>query len=108
MSYDDMLKKTLKANVILDIVKGTAPITLRTYEAVVYNKKLLTNNPNILEFKYFDNDNIRYFEKTENIDYTWIKDLRRPNYKYRGEFSPVNILWGENLLLNNNTGKDRE
>ena len=92
LPYGSMLKKTLLANVILDVVKESMPITLRTYEAVVYNKKLLTNNKEILNFHYYDGVNIRYFEKMDDIDFSWIKDRKRPNYNYNNEFSITSIL----------------
>ena len=92
VAYDVILERTLAANVIIDIVDNNAPITLRAYEAVVYNKKLLTNNKKILEFKYYDRRYIQYFEKVEDINWDWVKESVNVNYSYTGDFSPAGVI----------------
>lgn len=88
-TYQDTLIDCLSSNCILDIVqKGQNALTLRPYEAVVYNKKLLTNNKNIYFFKYYDERYMRYFEKIDDIDWEWVRKEETVNYGYQGDFSP--------------------
>lgn len=93
MSYPEVLHKELEASCILEIVQeGQVAPTLRPYEAVVYNKKLLTNNKFILEFPYSDSNYMQYFEKVEDIDWEWVKEDIDVDYGYNGEFSPIHLL----------------
>ncbi len=62
MKYDESLKFTLNANCMLDIVQdGQTALSMRPYEAVVFNKKLLTNNPFILDFEFYNENYIQFF-----------------------------------------------
>ena len=91
--YNGLLKDTLKAECILELVQeGQKALTLRPYEAVAYNKKLLTNNKTIFEFKYYDPKFIRYFSKVEDIDWEWVKNEEEVDYHYQGDFSPKWLL----------------
>lgn len=91
--YPQTLEETLKARCILDITqKGQAGLTLRPYEAVCYNRKLLTNNKAILDFEFYDPRFMQYFEKVEDIDWDWVKEDIKVDYHYNGEFSPLRLL----------------
>lgn len=93
MSYPEVLHKELESSCILEIVQeGQIAPTLRPYEAVVYNKKLLTNNIAILDFPYMNSKYMRYFEKVEDIDWEWVKEDTDVDYGYNGEFSPIHLL----------------
>ena len=87
------MRRELSAKCILEIVqKGQVALTLRPYEAVAYNKKLLTNNKTILNFKYYNPKYMRYFEKVEDIDWNWVKCDDGVDYNYQGDFSPRYLL----------------
>ncbi len=91
--YKTALKETLKANCILEILqKGQAGTTLRYYEAVCYNKKLLTNNKNVVNLPFYNPEYIHVFEKPEDIDCDWVKERIPIDYGYDGRFSPVHLL----------------
>ena len=91
--YPQTLEETLKARCILDITqKGQAGLTLRSYEAVCYNRKLLTNNKAILDFEFYDPRFMQYFEKVEDINWDWVKEDIEVDYHYKGEFSPLRLL----------------
>ncbi len=83
----------MKAKCILEIVQeGQSALTMRPYEAVCYNRKLLTNNRSILDFKYYDSRFIQYYEDPADIDWDWVKDNTLVDYGYQGDFSPE-FLW---------------
>lgn len=91
--YRAVLEKTLEARCILDVVRpNQMGLSLRAYEAVVYNRKLLTNNPSILTFPFYDPRYMRCFETVEDIDWDWVKEDIPVDYHYNGEFSPINLL----------------
>ena len=93
VTYDTLLYNSLNAKCILDLVqKGQSALTLRPYEAVVYNRKLLTNNRSILEFEFYDPRYMQYFENIDDIDWEWVKEDIDVDYGYNGEFSPIHLL----------------
>ena len=93
MPYNVVLDKTLRANCILDLVqKGQSGCTIRFYEAICNNKKLLTNNPYVLTSKYYKSGFIQYFNKANEIDKEWIIKREEVSYNYNNEFSPKNLL----------------
>ena len=49
LPYEENINRTLNANIIIDITKeNQSGWTLRILEALFFNKKLITNNINIL------------------------------------------------------------
>ena len=72
--------------------EGQNGATLRYFEAVCYNKKLLTDNPNITEFPYYDSRWMRVFKNVEDIDVNWLKENDEVDYQYKGDFSPVELV----------------
>lgn len=93
VSYREVLRKAVRTNCILDVIqKGQSALTLRPYEAVVYKKKLLTNNPNIFEFPYYNPSYMHYFEKIEEIDWEWVLREESIDYNYAGDFSPIHLV----------------
>lgn len=93
LSYYEVLKDTKNADILLDInAIGQTALSLRPYEAVVYNKRLLTNNKKILEFKYYDEKFMRYFSVLTQKDIEWIQEDVEVDYHYKGEFSINNII----------------
>lgn len=93
LPYSEVLERTMKANCILDVVQeGQNGNTIRYYEAVCNNKKLLTNNKSVLSSKYYNRDYIQYFAKPEDIDVDWIKAECKVNFEYQGDFSPEVLI----------------
>lgn len=87
--YYQMISEELNANVILEIVlpdNGSSG-TLRKREAVIYGKKLLTNDPYYKNDRFYNTGNIRYFNNVNDIDIEWIKKREPVNYNYNEEFS---------------------
>lgn len=89
ISYPEMIAQELASNVILEIVSDNKHgITSRFYEALMYNKKLLTNNDAIRQNKYFHPEYMRVFRDVQDIDIAWIKDSNPIDYHYSNEFTP--------------------
>ena len=93
LPYDQVLENELSSRCMLEIAqKNQSALTLRAYEAVVYNRKLLSNNKSILSFPFYNSAYMRYFETVEDIDWDWLKEDTKVDYGYNGEFSPTRLL----------------
>lgn len=91
--YEEMLEYVMVSDCLVEVLaEGQSSSSLRYYEAVVYNKKLITNNKNILKMPFYNEDYIQYFESPEDIDYEWIKNPIKVDYAYNGEFSVNSLL----------------
>ncbi len=93
IGYDEVIKEVAKTKCILEILAdGQKGSSLRYYEAVIYNKKLLTNNPEVLNYDFYDPRYIQYFENVEDIDYSWIAEDINVDYQYDNRYSVENFI----------------
>ena len=93
MPYAEVVKETKECNCILEVMKDRQTgATARYYEAVCYNKKLLTNNKNVVNLPFYNPDYIHVFEKPEDIDWNWVKERIPVDYHYDGRFSPTHLI----------------
>lgn len=91
--YDEIQAKVMSTNCIIEILQeGQETQSVRYFEAVYYNKKLLTNNPDIVNLPFYDERYMKYFEKAEDIDINWVTKKALINYHYAGEFSALHLL----------------
>lgn len=101
IDYKEVLIKVANSRCILEILQNNqSGSSLRYCEAVFYNKKLLTNNPNIINYPYYNPKWMKVFDNPEKIDVEWLMSSDKVDYQYKGDFSPVFFI--ENLLGNNN------
>lgn len=103
IKYSDSLYYVTRSNCIIDIVldKQQTGLSLRVYEALVYNKKLLTNNPSIMKFPYYNTMYMKYFKSIDDIDEEFIRERVNVDYGYKGEFSPIHFLEDISKRLSN-------
>lgn len=94
MSYYEMLVHTVNTRCILEINQpGAVGYTSRFLEAVIYGKKMITNNQAIKESKFYDTGNIQVIENMKEIDTDSIKNGQEfVDYYYNGEFSPFRMI----------------
>lgn len=87
-SVEEHLAHVVSTNCILEIMhEGMNAVTARYPEALKMNKKLLTNNKNVVNEKYYNPDYIRVFDKVEDIDVNWILERKDIEYGYKNDFS---------------------
>lgn len=97
MPYEENVERLKRAECILEVMhKGYVGITQRYLEAIIYNKRLISNNPEITELPYYDPRFMQYFEKVEDIDWEWLHSDERVDYHYQGDFSVQ--AWKKKLL----------
>jgi len=59
MSYDDYRINMLQSKAVLDIVQdGQIGLTIRTMETIRYHRKLITNNKDIINYDFYNKQNI--------------------------------------------------
>lgn len=92
MPYLEMLYKSVNARFMFDVnQEGAVGYTSRFLEAIMYNKRFITDNRTIKETKFYKTGDILYFDKVSDIDKDFFyKD--KANYNYAGEFSPIHLL----------------
>lgn len=109
MDYNEILKHVLSTNCILEILQGNGKSpTLRAFEAVCYNRKLLTNCFEIIDRKYYNPKYISIYKDIESIDIDFIKKNSEPiDYNFSEKLSPLemikNIDENINLYIKGNT-----
>ena len=105
IKYDKVLPMIQSSKCLLDITqKGQNGLTMRVYESIFYNKKLITNNSNVKTNNYYNENYMKIFtteEELKNIDLSFIND-ENSNYFYKGDFSPIKLI---NYIITNNDNK---
>ena len=104
IKYTDVLKQSASSNCIVEVLQENQQAqSLRYFEAIALNKKLLTNNSHIFELPYYDERYMKYFNDISDIDVEWLKKREKIDYGYRNEYSPLNFLYQiQNDLSENN------
>lgn len=91
--YSEVLERVLRAKCILEISqKDALGFTPRTMEAILYNKKLISNNPILIGTKFYNKDYVIYFNQINDIDIERIKKIDKIDFGYNGEYSPDKLL----------------
>ena len=101
LPYKEALKRMYRSKCILEILQkqGEGP-TLRTAEAIVYNKKIITNDAKATTNPFYDDRFVHIFDIPENINLSFIKEDIKPYYNCNGEYSANNFLKRiENILF---------
>lgn len=100
MSYETNLEYIKRSKCLLEVMQdGGNGYTLRTCEAVAYNKKMITNNSVLKDAEFYNQDMISFFTNVEDIDTEFIKK-EKGNYEDRHYFSPIKLLEKITNILN--------
>ena len=105
LDYDVVLRKIEKTNVILELLQeGLDSYTLRYPEAVNYGKKLVTNNPYVVQQESYSERNIRLISRASDvsdIDTSFFKLPLEEPYQNTDSVSSLRFLTSirENLGL---------
>lgn len=92
MSYEQNLECLKRAKCLLEIMQeGGNGYTLRTCEAIAYNKKILTNNLILKNADFYDENMMSFFNISKEIDVEFIKK-EKSKYKDNNYFSPIKLL----------------
>lgn len=93
LEYTEVIGRDKGANCLLEIMQnGQLGYTCRAQEAIVLNKKLLTNNKWIVNSKYYNPNFIKVFDEIGDDEIAFIKRNMPVDFQYDGEFSPLNLI----------------
>lgn len=93
LDYKEYLSLTVNAMAIVEITDSeTKGGTLRFWDAIMYNKKLISNNKNIKDSVFFHPDHIIYTEDFKDINFKKFFSDINVDYKYNNENSPIKFL----------------
>lgn len=93
MTYTEMLYHTVNSRCVLEINQAEAVgYTSRFLEAVMFNKRLITDNQDVKKSKFYTPENILCIKDIDNITADFVKNDTPIDYKYNNEFSPIHLI----------------
>lgn len=93
MPYTQYLSHIKKCKIILEIIKkGNSSHSLRVCEAVVYDKKLITNNPLVKDLPVYDSKQFFVFDNNLVFDESFLKSELSISNSYHDFFSPIRFI----------------
>lgn len=87
--YLEYLKRVKSTDCILEIIQGgSRGCTFRTWEAVAYNKRLITNNVSVKDEEFYNPQYIQVIDSFDTIDIEWLQQDIEVDYGYADKLSP--------------------
>jgi len=93
MDYETYLHHVKKCRCILEIEQnGAVGETLRTWEAINYNKALLTDNSGIINSTFYDSHYVRMIDDEGNVDIGFVKSYHEYENPLKDNIRPIKLL----------------
>lgn len=95
MTYEECVEAIWKSTCLVDVIQGDSTgLTIKTCEAVCYDKKLITTNKHVKDYPFYDPRYIRIVETPDDIDEAFFKENTDVSYSQEGKavFSAVSFL----------------
>lgn len=93
MDYDTVVEHIDSATCMLSLVaEFNNAMPLSYTEAIMYNKKLLTNSKFLKEQDGYNECYMRSFNEVDDIDISWLCNGENVDYNYQNEFSAETFL----------------
>lgn len=93
LPYSEYLEHMIKSDCLLDVIQeGSKGFTVRVWEALVYGKRLLTNNKEILNAPFYDENQFCFFESIGNREIDFMTRNTELKPRYREELSPFRMI----------------
>lgn len=87
MDYSECVNAIQRSTCLIDIIQGgSTGLTIKTCEAICYNKKLITTNKHIKDYPFYDSRYIRVIESLEDIDEDFFKNNKEVHYSNEGKY----------------------
>ncbi len=101
MPYLENLQRIKASKCLLEVMqKGGHGYTLRACEAIMYDRKLLTNNPEVVGAPFYSPEGISVFTDAQDINLDFVKSATDFCYDYKEKLSPVHMLEYCGMRLN--------
>lgn len=92
LNYEEVIQHVQMSKCILEVLqKKQNGSSLRAMEALIYEKKLISNNKNIKVERYYNENQMFIYESYKEIDIDFIKDNTQ-KYAYDGSVSPDRFI----------------
>ena len=86
ISYSECVDAIQHATCLIDVIQGDSTgLTIKTCEAVCYDKKLITTNKYVKEYPFYDPRYIRIVESPDDIDLAFFEENRDVHYSEEGK-----------------------
>lgn len=93
MPFLEALNYVFNSKCLLDISQhGSSGLTLRCLEAIMYDKRLITNVRSIEKNKYYDASNMLIIDRADEINEEFFFRHTEVSYGYEGDFSPLRLI----------------
>ncbi len=93
ISYKEVVKEIKKSNCLFEVLGGAQTgASMHYFEAVIYNKKLLTDNKNAAFLPYYNPKFVHFYDNPKDINWDWVKERVPVDYHYDGGFSPTHLI----------------
>lgn len=94
MTYKEMLYQSVNTRCLLEVNQANCDgYTSRFLEAIIYGKKLITNNPAIFNTKYYSPEKIQIVKRASDINPLFVrKGSDFVDYNYQEDFSPLKMI----------------
>lgn len=94
MPYLENLQRIQACKCMLEIMQGGGHgYTLRYCEAIMYDKAIITDNPEVVRAPFYNPSRIQQFVDTEDIDTDFVENISdRVDYGFKEKLSPIHLL----------------
>lgn len=93
LSFPEYIARELSSKCLFEMIQdGSTGRTYRMMEAIIYNKKLITNCPEIFSLKYYNSEFVHYYKDIEDISVAFLNGNNEVDFNYSGDFSPIRLL----------------
>lgn len=104
--YDDVIRYTQEAGVIVEVPQdGLEAVTIKTCEAIYYNKLLISMNPLLKEMPFYDSRYMLYIESPDDITLDFLSNWDKVRYNQEAiDYFSVNTFLNRifiDLKINN-------
>lgn len=89
----EVISRQYYAKCILEITQENCEdATLRFWDAVMYNKRIITNCSAVKKYSYYDENYVSVIESAEDIDIRFLQSKSPVEFNYKGDVSPIAIF----------------
>lgn len=96
LPYQEVLAEIKCTKCIVELLQeGADGCTFRTWEALLYDKYLLTNNSGLSNLKYYNKDSMFIISNANDIDYSIVRKIKSNtllSYNVRDIISPISFI----------------
>ena len=86
ISYEECLKNIQQSSCLIDIIQGNSTgFTIKTCEAIYYDKLLITTNQNVKNTPFYDERYILVINSAEDITEDFFKNVGNVKYSEKGK-----------------------